>query len=392
MRLPSTYSRSAALFALLALTTVLAGCSVLGGGADLPTGEQAAAKLDSLEAIEGTRVVRMNGTDGPNRTVSHVVRDIGTGKSRTVVRSGAAEGLVTVSNGSTIWLYNRSSGTVRVMHVNVSRNATAQFDTVETIFARLHAQGDESTPADISQLPVVPAPGAPGGSGPTTGSLPVYGNVSLTYNGTATVAGHKTFVVHIDSLGNESMIVSSTMWFDAEWYYPLKSRVVMSVGGERRVVTSAFRNVTFNPDVPAGTFDFDPPANATVVEHNYSSQSYESRASVEAAAEMRVPDPSVPEGFRFDSASVTTYRGNRSVTVQYTNGSATLFVMKRPATDGRSGGSDGERVDVAGHTGHLSSVAGDRLLTWTCGEWRYSVMGPLSRERIVAVAESMACE
>jgi outer membrane lipoprotein-sorting protein len=382
-----------ALIAVVLVAPTLAGCAVLESDADLPSGETVTEQLDSLDAIEGTQVTRMNGSAESDRIVTRVVRRLRTGEQRVVTESSTGGEFVTVSNGSTMWLYNRSADEVQVMDVEAESNTTSQFDSVRTIFERLNTRsGDESTPADISQLPVVPARGASDGTGsPATGSLSFYGNVSLTYNGTVTVAGRETFEVHITPRRNDSAISATTMWLDAEWYYPLKTRTVVSFDSERQTITTEFRNVTFNPEISSGTFEFDPPADATVVESDYESESYDSRSSLASATDIDVPDPTVPEGYAFESGSVTTYQGNRSVTVQYTNGSTTLFVSKRPVTGGQSAESDGETVDVAGQTGRISSVAGDRLLSWECGEWRYTVIGPLARERLVAVGESIDC-
>jgi anti-sigma factor RsiW len=69
-----------------------------------------------------------------------------------------------------------------------------------------------------------------------------------------------------------------------------------------------------------------------------------------------------------------------------------VYVSKRPVTGGQTGAGDAERVDVGGHTGRLSSVADDWLLSWSCEGASYTVTGPLAREELVALAESMACE
>jgi outer membrane lipoprotein-sorting protein len=396
MRTPSISDRSVhrlALLAVVALAAVSAGCAVMGGGDGLPDGATVEEKLDSLDAIEATVVNELNDSNDVNSSRSHTIARLDTGESRSRVVSGANETL-TVSNGSRTWLYDRSANRVRILDLNTSSvRQNSSFESYVTVFERLRASSDdESTPAEISQLPVVPAAGG-GSSSPVGGSLSFYGNVSLTYNGTETVAGRETHAVTIEPLRNDSAIGTVELWFDTEWYYPIRTNTSVSVGGDRTVVTTTYRNVTFNPDVPPGTFEFDPPANATVVESTYESRSFESRESLVAATDIEVPDPNVPAQYRFESGSLTTYRGNETLSLQYTNGSATVLVSKEPdATPLSPTNESGERVDVAGREGRISEVLDERLLTWRCEGATYRVIGPASRETLVDIAVSMTCE
>lgn len=396
MRTPSISERSVhrlALLAVVALAAVSAGCAVTGGDDGLPDGAAVEERLDSLDAIEATVVYDLNGSSDVNASRSHTIARLDTGESRSRVVSGSDETL-TVSNGSRTWLYNRSANRVRILDLNTSSvSQNSSFESYVTVFERLRASAnDGSTPAEISQLPVVPA-ATGGGSSPVGGSLSFYGNVSLTYNGTETVAGRETYAITIKPLRNDSAIGTVELWFDTEWYYPIRSTTSVSVGDDRTVVTTTYRNVTFNPDVPPGTFEFDPPPNATVVESTYESRSFESREPLAAATDIEVPDPNVPAQYRFESGSLTTYRGNETVSIQYTNGSATVLVSKEPdAPPLAPANESGERVDIAGREGRISEVLDERLLTWRCEGATYRVIGPASRETLVDIAVSMTCE
>jgi len=378
--------------------TLLAGCSVGTDGSDLPSGEAAAEKVNSIETIEATIVTSIRDDTGETRTKLHTIRRLQTGEARSVAKSGASKGLVSVTNGSTIWLYNRSANRVRKLEYNSSLSSqNATFESIETIFSQLNDResSEELTPGEISQLPVVPDAGVTEETvGSSTESLSFYGNVSVTYNGTTSVHGRETYEVHLMPTGNESIVKNTTMWFDAEWFYPIKSRSIVKFDGERQIVETSYRNVTFNPTIPEGTFEFEPPANATVVESSYESESYDSRSDLASATEIQLPSPDIPKEYQFKSGRITVNNGNETVSLEYTNGSADILITKQPVrSDSTSTDrSSGESIDIGGRTGHAETIGDQNVISWQCGGWKYLVMGKQSQKTLLGIAESIRCD
>jgi hypothetical protein len=151
--------------------------------------------------------------------------------------------------------------------------------------------------------------------------------------------------------------------------------------------------VTFNPTIPEGTFEFEPPANATIVESSYESQSYDSRSNLASATEIKLPSPDLPDEYRFKSGRITVNNGTETVSLEYTNGSADVLVTKRPVqSDSTSVDRDsGESIDVGGRTGHAETIGDRNVISWQCGGWEYLVMGEQSQKTLLGIAESIRC-
>lgn len=378
--------RSTVLLSLCLLLVASTGCLGVGGNEDLPEESTVADSLRSIEAIEATTTMEMQIGNESTAIEMDFLQRMESGEFRATMRQSDPD--VTyrmVSNGSTIWLYNRSAGTVSTLRMDgVTTRWNRSVESMSGVFAALKRSDDEDV--SVSPLPVVPG----GGSAVGVASVPSVGEVSLTYAGTETAAGRTTHVVDLAPAGNDSLVRNGTLWFDAERYFPIKQRFEMSVGGQLVAVTMAYRNVTYNPETSEGAFTFEAPPNATVTGNSESVSAYESRDGLRAAAEQSVPDPDLPDGYAFAQATRVASGGNHSLSIQYSDGNRTVVASKRSVAGGDL--PDGEAVDVAGNEGVYRETDTTASLTWDCNGHRYAVTGEFSKERLQDVATSMACE
>ena len=384
--------------ALLLVLVASAGCLGLTTQSELPDGETVAAELGSVEAMEGNLTVAQ--TIGNETTVLHMefVQRLDTGELRATMRRESPEVRYrVVSNGTTAWYHNLSSNTVR--RVDLGGVGPQWNDSVESVggmFESLRQSADEED-VTISPLPVVPG-GSSGAVGSVGGaSMHSMGNITVTYQGMATAVDGKAHVIDVAPATNASLVENGTLWFDAERYFPVKTKYAVSVGGRSGEITRTYRNVTYNPPITAGTFTFEPPANATVESDARTVATYQSRDALVSGADQSVPEPALPDGYEFAQGSTAAAGENRTLAMQFSNGTTTLVVSKRtPATDASSNetaeNATREAVDVAGHDGTLRRTEGTHTLTWQCDGSEYAVTGSLSGERLEAIAESMACE
>jgi outer membrane lipoprotein-sorting protein len=391
-------ARSVVAVALLVLSTALAGCSLVGGQASgattPPSGEAAEARAERLEGVQ----VTLNTTQRRDGTVSWAVQRIsarpGTGQFRNEVQSTGPDraeaafppGSLVVSNGSVRYIY--PAGRDRVFRSEVDRRARDRSAELRRLFAALEDGTPDSirrpTPG-VSPLPVVPAGG---GSAPDDDSVRWReSNVTVQYEGTATVAGRSTYVVDLRSTGDASPLVESTLWLDTEYLYPIKRHRVVERDGERSEFASVARNLTFDPEFAAGAFEFDPGdigTDPTVVE----SGSYDSRAAVTADAdvEVPVPDPDLPSGFRFERGHYSE-GDRRHLSLTYTDGSDGS--VRVSVVDGSANLTDGRRVSLDGRPAVFSRFRDRRYLSWNDGAWQYSVSGTVGNATLRGVAESV---
>lgn len=375
------------IFLVLALT---AGCLGDGGDEEVPEREEVAEELRSVEALEATATMDMDvGNDSIDFRMDLVERTDSAAFRATMYQNSSNATLQMVSNGSTVWIHNRTAGTVQTLQLEGLSDANWN-RSVRSISGMFATMGESSDDGDLSVSPLPVVPGGGGAAGAMgVASLPSMGNVSVDYRGTETAVGRETYAVDLVPAENGSLLQNGTLWFDAERYFPVQQEFDMSVGGQNATVTVAYENVTYNPDIPDDTFTFEPPDNATRTNGSQMS-TYVNRSELRAASSLSVPDPDLPEGYEFAQGSVTASGETQTLTLQYANGNRTLIVAKQtPPGDDPT---EGEAVDVAGHEGTYVEVSTTSLLTWTCEETRYQITGDHPASTLETFAESMACD
>ena len=229
----------------------LSGCAALDGQErQLPGSEEVEETLANLNAVNATVVSSLNDTRISER---QTMFEVGTQRRRSTTQVGETESLV-VANDSMTWRYDRAANTVqRTRRVVGEQQSNVTISrSMESIFGRLNAASDDSDRETALDPLILPSAGG-GGPQPFTGQVESFENASLNYHGTETVAGREAYVVEAVPQADVNT-ANITLWIDQEWYYPLQWNSTIVVDEERRTVTTAYRNVTFNPEIRADTF------------------------------------------------------------------------------------------------------------------------------------------
>jgi hypothetical protein len=395
-------TRGVALVVLVAVAALLAGCSTLQSADDPtatpPTGPEATAQYEELNGVS----IVLNTTrqyDG-NRswTVQEIATRPQTGEFRNVIRStGPASaddrgsfppGSRVVSNGSIRYIHPADGD--RVFRSEVAEESRNRSEQIRRLLTALDS--DASGPIrhpdlGLSPLPIVPAAS---GSAADENESAQWRETTVTveYRGQETVTGRTTYVVDLQPVGDNAILVDATLWLDAEYLYPLKRYTVIERGGERYEFTSTSQNVTFNPNFAAGTFSFEPEAvseDISVVE----TASYDSYDEMSATLDRPLPEPDVPRGFVFESG----YRsdGERSrVSFTYTDRSQASIRVS--VSDEPGSLTQGQQEVLRGQTVVLSTYQERRFLAWNNGGQRYSVSGTVANRTLRRVAASIIDE
>lgn len=348
--------------------------------------EEQRANVDGLVGVRKTVLQRGNAT---SESVERVWLQPGTGSYRLEdVRDDPSGPELKVSNGSVLWLYDEDEHTaIRIDRANTARSSTD--DRISRLLAVVAETDGSTTGGRVDPLPVVPvASDREGESGGIAGQL------SVEYNGTATVAGRDTHVLEFHSTANAAGVVSNfsqTVWLDQEWYVPLRRTTEYRRDGTPVTITVSYENVTFNPGLSATRFQFDPPADTSVkTDETPTQERFVDIAQLQAAANYSVPQPSVPDSFELQQATRTVGRV-RSIGLQYANETATVAVSKsnltwyRPRTEGRN-------VTIGAANATLRNLGTELRISWTCDNARYSVASTgLSADRLIEIARSVEC-
>lgn len=339
--------------------------------------------IDGVNATQTTTITR-NGTV-TSRTAYDASLRPGTGKKRlAVVNSTEQRYDLRVSNGSALWLYDRSrANATRISLSGVESDRGAR---LQRLFARLNmstASDPTSTPG-VEPLPVVPQ----GERQPADIAATSPESMSVSYRGTETVDGRTAYVIHV-APENGTAAYEQTVWVDAERFFPVKKRTAWTTDGERTVVTTTYSNVSYDTGVSDDVFTPEFPANTTVrVPETPETQTFESVSALKRETDIRVPEPDIPPGYELTYATLTRGRVH-GVGLRYVNRTSRITVAKYNFTYSPGEGDaeatvDGQPAEL--RRGPTSSVS------WSCERYRYTVRGEgVSAERLIAIGQSVGC-
>lgn len=391
--------------------TGLVAVSTLSTQEDPRTGTVGQNASDRLASMDGFNATVKQTFTGPNSTVNSTLRlsaRPGTGMFREATVSGDRAGRLTVSNGSTQWTYDRQNSSVTVISTDATEpRYVRRAERIERLFARLdvsRAATDERKQVS-STAPVIRLPVDSPRQQPTTGRTNTStGNVTLVYNGTATVSGRETYVLELRSQSPSSASArsftnfSQRLYVDTEWFLPVRTEASFEVDGDRFRTTRVLTNISVNPGLDDSLFTFTPPENATVgsLLPELNRSVYRDRAALAANTTLPVPDPDLPESFSLDSARLTTGEV-RSLSLGYLNDTAALSVGVTSrsvfnATSNTTNLSLGRTITINGQNATYNRFATTRAVQWSCGGYQYSVSGRgVPRDLVIRVAESVEC-
>lgn len=341
------------------------------------------ASIDGVTATETTVVERRNRT---SRTVAEVALRPGTDQRRETVVDGSERYEVTVSNGSTMWLYDGDGNRAKRVPLSTTPDDTAsRADRIERLFTALdvtqRAGSASASGPEVAPLPVVPKTAS--GPDASTGAA-----LGVEYDGTTTVGDREAYVLHVAPQA-DGAAYEQTLLVDTQRFFVLEQRTEWVDDGTPVSVRTTYTNISFDFGLRADVFTFDPPADATVERVDTpETTTYESAAALREATNVTVPSPELPASFRPTYASETT--GDvHGVGLRYVNETGRITVAKYDWTLP----ADGDRTVAVG--GHEAAVtySPTTSVSWNCGEYRYTVRGQdVPASVLVEVARSVACE
>lgn len=196
----------------------------------------------------------------------------------------------------------------------------------------------------------------------------------------------------------EEATVSRSIWIDDEHRYPIKERdsVRDEDGNLLHRVTVTYDDLALDTGLESGTFTYDPPAEAEVVEIGTEPDGvFDSRSAAEAAAPYPLPDPAVPDPYSLDRITVVT-KGEES-------GTTTTLWFADPDRPGRELSLavreqrrfDADALDETDLTfdGNPVYRRDGRIesLFWDCGGLNYELSTLTASASLEEIAPSVGC-
>lgn len=347
----------------VAALLVLAGCAGFAGPLGEDQQQRVADRLaDRFEDLEGFEATVTTAIDTGNRSItstSEIAVDFRTGEYRSeTLEPERAAGDIGVYNGSTMTTYDASENAYRTFDLETDGSAMG---------GNLGDQFENLTE-----------------------------EVDIIYNGTEQVNGQETYkATLVPTNESEEAVDSVTLWVETDRMVPVKMEMGLS-GMSDLTTTVTFSDVELNPEFEAGTFEFEPPADATYEESvtGTDTKEYETRDELAATVDLEVPPSELPEGFTFQDATVfeTDDGEPQSVIVGYSDGDREVTVSLSEAQDGVQTEVDGEEVTVDGQDATYRGVGeSNGNVVWSCNGTEYIVFGSLEKSTLVSVADGVGC-
>lgn len=373
---------------LCALLAVMAGCAEPSNDGGLPESDEIAETYESLGAYNATYVTNISVANDTAVGTSEIVIRPGTSERYERTLSNGSTRSVRVSNESVTWDYNLSSQTV-VRSFSTTTRRQEQHRQVRRVVARINNDEKSLTPV-FPLIPLTP------GVGSDASDL----NISTTvgYEGTQTISDREAHVITLGTV-NDTQTERTWEWtyyLDTQQFVLLRTEFSLTTADEQVEASQRLRNVTFNPGLPDGLFEFTPPADAEVVRNvgsNIERQRYESREELGAAADIEVPDPDVPATLKFDEGrrEFRVNTGTEEVTLRYTSDLAALTVSRQNFTFDREPVGAQQAVEINNKSGIFTPLVGENMVQWQCSNTSQTVRGPLSKQQLVSIAASIEC-
>jgi outer membrane lipoprotein-sorting protein len=363
---------------------VCAGCSgIAEDDPDIPSGAEVADEYADIGVYNATLVFR-SANDTVRSTVNRTVRPATGERYEVTVMDGNRR--ITVSNETTFWTYTPAEGEVMVTAIEQSGDGRNQSQRLRQLFESVSSEQTSNSVV----LPLFQAFSPH--SGPSGDSSTLAGfwtePVNVSYEGVERVSGRDAFVFHMESSGDGNAQIEQTLFVDTEHYVVLRGRWQGSVevNGRTEQINQSMtvRDIEFDPEVDDDIFEFDPPENATVSRPRQSIDTFESYDALVSGSDKPVPSPQIPAEFEFDSGRDTT----SAVSLRYTNGTATIFLTRRTTGGLRE---DAEQITRNGRTYHYIDTYQSDTVQWKCDGAIYSLGGPLDRETLLQIGDSVEC-
>lgn len=341
---------------LVAVLAVTAGCASAISGDPNPEriADKMQQRLEKIDSVQGTKVMRIT-TDGEtNTTVIEYVRKPPSKVRSTVIRGGnyRSEGDYRVNTGEATYSYDASKNTYT--KYDFEYNRSSQFPSAESIERLLNRS-------------------------------------EVSYEGTDTVAGRDVHVIKVVRTARDSTM---TIKVDQKYWYPLAMKTTSSYSGTETTLSWTHRSVTFNEPINEGTFTFEPPEGAELKERTSSEMTkYDSVSAANEATPYEVVEPAMPDAYTLESARVMVIDGTSTTSLSYRNGDKAAYfsVSNESVTSESSAAPDGESITIGNTTGTVSSYGDTTTLRWNCDGMRYSLGGQLNQSTLVDAASAVGC-
>lgn len=283
---------------------------------------------------------------------------------------------VVAANGSLAWFYHEDAGEVyRYDLEEVGLVSTHDRGYYERLVATFDATFVETETVAGREAYVVRL--TPPEEAPSIGVL----------------VGETEYRIPISDSADDMAVDAHYVWLDTEYLYPLQERTELEGSdGTTAATTTTFESITFDGDLSTDRFEFEPPADAEVVDATRTElDTYATVAKAVDATGLPLPtvdELAVPDRFEFRSVSVLENDGETFASLVFEADSEQFSVT---VSERRHDFDRGVERTVDGREARIVHRPTGPALQWNCDGYGHQVFGLYDEDELVAVAESIDC-
>ena len=186
---------------------------------------------------------------------------------------------------------------------------------------------------------------------------------------------------------DKTYFVKKKLWIDEKSGLPLKIEIIY---GEFNS-TIEYSNLTINAGVNTNEFVFTPPEGTKIVEHNATIiPKKKSRNEAQKEVSFEIIEPSYMAGYEFVEAEVLGYGGVRSVSLHYINERQDIITIIETIKPKEIPPlPEAEKVKIGEKEGEIIEIERGRLLRFFCDKNVIAVVGNIDEDELIKIAESI---
>ncbi|GCC11485.1 lipoprotein chaperone [archaeon] len=351
-----TKLKSVSFIGVLVLVVIVAGCIGLNSMSAGSIAQKMQEKYNTIQDYQGTVVLTtlING----RRKVTE--SNFKFKKPDKVLVINKETGTVTVSNGTTLWIYFPKKNEVTIMKLPKREERMINFGTVIKNMMK---------------------------------------KFNVKFIGTGKIADRNTYILKLVPKNKTSELFNintEKLWIGQKYWMPLKIEVNLTVLNETAQMTSLYKNIKFNTNMSDSEFQYAIPQGAKVVNlgnlKNFQIPKNMTLQEAQKKVNFTILTPSyLPQGYKFDNVIVF----DKIVAITYKkDGSKIPLHFSEHKGINPFPFHSAEVVNITGNRGYYSSVntlkgSSVSVLSWTSNNLVFILTSPLPKKEMEKIAESV---
>ncbi|MCK4529252.1 outer membrane lipoprotein-sorting protein [candidate division WOR-3 bacterium] len=255
------------------------------------------------------------------------------------------QGIITVSNGEVMWVYDVKKG--------------------EATMVPLEGSGDLPD-FDYGQI-----------------IKELLMDTNATLLGEEKLSDRSCYVIEVTPK-KDTYITGQKIWIDKMYWLPI--RIETDFEGFKSSVE--YTNVSFNTGISNGEFEFSSPSGVKIIEPETKLPNHVSMEDAQNNVNFTILNPSYTAGYEFNGATVSKSGYVESISLIYTKGRKRMMITQTTSQE-KYLLPNAESVSIGEAEGELTYIFGSKMLRFDSNDTEIMITGTMTKEELIKIAESI---